>query len=137
MKGSKTSALIDTDIAIDYLRGKEKVKEIIEELWDGGKAYLSAISVYELSCGMREGEEEMTEAFVEGCEVVEVNRPIAQEAGRLYREYRRKGVTVSPGDYIIAATAIILSVPIISNNKRHYPFEGLEVYTAKEWMDNP
>lgn len=77
----------DTDIAIDYLRGKEEVKEILERLWDEGKAYLSVISVYELSCGMREGEEEMTEAFIDRCEVVEVNRSIALEAGRLYREY--------------------------------------------------
>lgn len=135
MRGSKISALIDTDIAIDYLRGKEEAKGIVEGLWDEGKAYLSAISVYELFCGMREGEEEATDAFVEGCEVVEVDETIAREAGRLYREYRRRGVTVSGGDYIVAATALVLSVPLISNNKRHYPFEGLEVYTAREWME--
>ncbi|RLC69957.1 MAG: hypothetical protein DRI52_07955 [Chloroflexi bacterium] len=102
MRGSKISALIDTDIAIDYLRGREEVKEMVEELWDEGKAYLSAISVYELSCGMREGEKEMTEAFIEGCEVVEVDRPIAQEAGRLYREYRRiKSLSVLDGTLVI------------------------------------
>ena len=46
------TVLIDTDIAIDYLRGNESVIALIEQLWKSDIAYLSILSVYELYAGM-------------------------------------------------------------------------------------
>ena len=44
--------LVDTDIAIDYLRGIHYAKELMHSLWDKNMAYLGILSVYELYADM-------------------------------------------------------------------------------------
>ena len=57
------TVMIDTDIAIDYLRGKSSAKDLILPLWKTNTAYLSILTVYELYAGMRENEREETILF--------------------------------------------------------------------------
>ena len=61
--------IIDTDIAIDYLRGLEYAKKLINGLWRNGGAYLSILSVYELYAGMKEKEREDTDNFIKACDI--------------------------------------------------------------------
>ena len=42
-------------------------------------------------------------------------------------EFRSKGLTIGIADAIIAATALELGVPLLTNNVRHYPFPDLKV----------
>jgi len=42
------TVIVDTDIAIDYLRGVEYAGELMSRLWNKNAAYLSILSVYEL-----------------------------------------------------------------------------------------
>ena len=58
------TVLIDTDIAIDYLRGHKEAIELIAPLWEENRAFLSILSVYELYAGMREKEKDDTEVFI-------------------------------------------------------------------------
>jgi len=63
------SVLIDTDIAIDYLRGSEEAARLLEQLWNNNTAHLSILSVYELYAGMRATEKEATEDFINACNI--------------------------------------------------------------------
>ena len=48
IREGKPSVLIDTDVAIDFLQGKEYAKKLLEGLWEKDTAHISILSVYEL-----------------------------------------------------------------------------------------
>ena len=115
------AVLIDTDIAIDYLRGESSAKDLILPLWKGSKAYLSILTVYELHAGMRENEREDTENFINACNIESITIEIAQKGGEIYRHYRRQGITLTSTECLINATAIVKGHKIATRNKEHYP----------------
>ncbi len=90
------AVLIDTDVAIDFLRGEAYAQPLISGLWREGRAVLSVLTVYELIAGMREKERGPTLDFIGACNIEEVSTNIAIKAGDLYREYRSKGLPSLP-----------------------------------------
>lgn len=113
--------IIDTDVAIDYLRGSQYAKGLIISLWDFDKAYLSVLSVYELYAGMKKEEAEDTTNFINACRIEPVSLDIAQKAGEIYRDFRTKGITLPAVDCLINATAVIKNYKVATKNKDHYP----------------
>jgi len=110
--------LIDTDYVIDFLRGTSSV--LIPVLTEN-LAYLSILSVYELYAGMRSGEKEATDDFIQACHIEPITMEIAKNAGAFRFEQRQKGLTLSIVDCIIAETARSNNHHIATNNKKHYP----------------
>ena len=113
--------IIDTDIAIDYLRGIPYARDLIDKLWDANIAYLSVLSVYELCAGMKEKEKEVTDNFIKACKIELLTHEIAVKGGELYKLYRSKGFTFTSIDCLIAATAILNGYKIATRNIDHYP----------------
>ncbi|CAN5236347.1 type II toxin-antitoxin system VapC family toxin [soil metagenome] len=113
--------LIDTDIAIDFLRGKNFAKELIIPLWENHSAYLSLLSVYELYAGMLDKELAATKSFIGACQIEILNFEICQLGGGFYRDYRKQGITLTSVDCLIYATAKVRHHLIASRNIRHYP----------------
>ena len=52
------TVLIDTDVAIDFLKGEPYARDFLIPFWDMNRAYLSVLSIYELYAGMKEKERE-------------------------------------------------------------------------------
>lgn len=119
------SVLIDTDIAIDFLRGSREAARLLERLWVDDTANLSILSAYELYAGMRNTEKDVTENFIGACNIEPVTMQIAKKAGDIYRHWRSKGVTITSIDCLIAATAILKNHKIATRNKSHYPEKSL------------
>jgi hypothetical protein len=115
------TVIIDTDVAIDYLRGSEEAGDLLLSLWARNRAYLSILSVYELYAGMKENEENDTESFIDACTIEAITIETAGKAGDLYRKYRKQGITLTAIDCLINATAIIKGHKIATGNKGHYP----------------
>jgi len=121
------TVIIDTDVAIDFLRGNNYAKELLSELFGSNLAHLSILSVYELHAGMRDNERIKTQDFINACNVELVTMDIAIKAGELRRYYQTKGITLTSIDCLIAATAIIGKFRIATRNKNHYPDKSLLV----------
>lgn len=119
------TVLIDTDIAIDFLRGLQKARDLVEPLWAANRAYLSILSVYELFAGMRENEKEDTENFIHACNLDLVTTEIALKSAELFRLYRKKGITLTSIDCLILGTSIIRGHKIATRNANHYPDKTL------------
>lgn len=117
--------LIDTDIAIDYLRGNRYAKDLMFSLWDSNTGYLSILSVYELYAGMKDNEIEATDDFTSACIIEPVTLEIAKKGGELYRHYREKGLTLTSIDCLIMSTALLKGHKIATNNIKHYPDKKL------------
>lgn len=115
------TVLVDTDIAIDYLRGIHYAKELMLSLWDENRAYLDILSVYELYAGMRDNEEADTENFINACSIEHVTLEITKKAGEIYRSYRKEGITLTSIDCLVYATALLIGHKIATKNKEHYP----------------
>ena len=121
------SCLVDTDVAIDFLRRRDYALKLLEQWAEEGLLAISTITHLEIYQGMKAGEERATSAFLDGLISVAVDVPIARRAGKMLGELRSKGVTVGIADAIIAATALQLDASLLTNNVEHYPFGELKV----------
>jgi len=121
------SCLIDTDIAIDFLRRQEYARDLLEQWAREGLLAISALTHLEIYQGMRTGEERATNFFLDGLITVDVDTAIARRAGKILKNLRSKGRTIGIADAIIAATALQLDTPLLTNNTEHYPFSNLRI----------
>ena len=126
------SCLVDTDVAIDFLRSRDYALKLLEYWAEEGLLAISTLTHLEIYQGMKAGEERATNAFLDGLISVAVDVPIARRAGRMLGELRSKGVTVGIADAIIAETALQLDAPLLTNNVEHYPFAELKVVRGLE-----
>ena len=117
--------LVDTDVAIDFLRGVTYAQPLLAGLWADGKAALSVLTVYELIAGMRNAEKGSTQNFIDASLIEEVTAEIAIKGGELYRSYRAKGITLTSLDCLIAATALVRGYKVATRNDKHYPEKGI------------
>lgn len=122
--------LLDTTTIIDYLRDKSGVPELLENFCsEGGLLCCSPINIVEVYVGMKDKEKPATDEFLNSLEFYEIDREIANLAGEMKRKYSKKGVTLSTPDVFIAATAIKKHLILVTNNAKHFPIEGLMIYS--------
>ena len=131
------AVLIDTDVAIDFLRGIPYAQPLMAGFWIGGQAMISVLSVYELTAGTRDTEKAATHNFIDACVVEPVTAEIAFKGGELYRKYRTKGVTLTSLDCLIAATAQVRGYKIATRNVKHYPEKGILFHFANNPHSGP
>ena len=115
------TVIVDTDVAIDYLRGLEYAKELMIRLWKKNTAFFSILSVYELYAGMRDNESTDTDNFIDACVVEPITIEIARTAGDIYKRHRKEGLTLTSIDCLVNATADVKGHKIATRNKSHYP----------------
>jgi predicted nucleic acid-binding protein len=126
------ACLVDTDVAIDFLRERDYAQNLLEKWAGEGLLAISTLTHLEIYQGMKAGEEGATNAFLDGLISVAVDIPIARRAGTMLGELRSKGMTVGIADAIIGATALQLNAPLLTNNVEHYPFTDLKVLRGLE-----
>ncbi len=97
--------MYDTNIMIDFLRGKQEAEEIIGKSVDGKGIGLSAVSCYELLVGATKSEEEAVGSLFSRINVYSLDLKSARAAWQLYGEFRAKGSQLSIADMFILATA--------------------------------
>ena len=111
--------LLDTDVIIDFLRGRAQAVNYINGLTS--PFLISSITVAELYSGVREGDERTAlDAFVAAFEVVPVSTEIAIKGG-LFRRDWGKSHKVGLADALIAATAEVRVATLITLNVKHFP----------------
>lgn len=110
--------LIDTDVLIEYLRGRSEAVAYLEGLT--ADLHISVISVAELFAGVR-GEDE--EKSLKQLLLAFVVLPVAEKTARIGGLYRRAyGRSHGAGlaDALIAATAEEHGADLVTFNRRHF-----------------
>ena len=121
--------LLDTDVLVDYLRGREEAAAYLEARTE--TLLISAITVAELYAGVREGEESRRLAqFLGAFEIIPLNAEIARQGG-LYRRDYGPGHGVGLADALIAASAALHQARLVTLNARHFPMVEVEVAYTK------
>lgn len=122
------SALADTSVLIDFLRGIEPARVLLRsEVQGGGVILASALSRIELSIGMRRSERVATDALIAAVRWLPVDAAVYERADALAREYGRSHSGIDAVDYCIAASALVHDLALWTLNVRHFPmFEDLK-----------
>ena len=115
------SALVDTSILIDYLRGNESAAELLETERTSRVLHASEITRLELLAGMRPADEELTRLLLSTFAWHDVDTEVAERAGELGREWLPSHQNIDGADLAIAATAILAGADLLTLNVRHFP----------------
>jgi len=111
--------IIDTDVLIWYMRGNKKAYDVIEDK-DG--FFVSVVTYIELVQGMRNKREltELLRAFREwNTKILYINEEISSKA-MFYIERHYLSDSLQLADALIASTALVNGLPILTGNDKHY-----------------
>ena len=125
--------LVDSDVLIDALNGRSNALGLLEQR-RSDRIAVSIISLGEIfdgALGARDPERHLTEAegFLEPYPVLQLSRAIVLRFAQLRVELRRSGQLIPDFDLLIAATAMIHDLTLITRDRRHYErIAGLTLY---------
>lgn len=121
------TALVDTSVLIDYLRGHTAAASALEHERKSAPLHASEITRLEVLAGMRSAEEQATRLLFSTLRWHPVDNDIAEQAGALGRRWLPSHHTIDGADLAIAATAIYTGSRLLTRNIRHFPmFPGLQ-----------
>lgn len=121
------SAVVDTSVLIDYLRGHRGAADLLESRRSAGRLHASEITRLELLAGMCPDEAESTKQLLSALKWHDVDAEIAEKAGELGRRWLPGHQGIAGADLAVAATAILVGADLLTLNVRHFPmFPELE-----------
>ncbi len=124
--------MVDTDWAIHYLNGQERIRKRLEEHRENGLAF-SVISLAEVYEGIYystdpEGNEQGLNEFLEGITLIGIDEETCQLFGKERGRLRSIGRMISDFDLLIGITALQNDLTLLTNNRRHFEnVEGLRL----------
>ena len=118
------SYLTDTNVISEVMK-REPVPSVAEWVTDQEQLCLSVITVEELMCGLSHRDTRRQLEWLEKllrtrCQVLPVTEDVARSAGTLRGRLLRDGVVCTQADMLIAATAILHGLTLVTRNTRDF-----------------
>jgi predicted nucleic acid-binding protein len=113
--------LVDSDVLIAHLRGSTAARDWLVEARSCGRLAVSVVSIVEIVGGMRSAERREVWRLFSAFRVEPATEIVARRAGELMRQYRRSHRGIGLGDYLLAATADVNGLQLVTLNVRHFP----------------
>lgn len=134
--------LVDTSIIIDFINNNKYRKEI-NALLSGKAFYTTEIIVMEVLQGIKDDKKyDKIKSFWESLPLVEVKYEDFVKAANIYRNCRKKGITIRKSiDCIIAAIAMGNNLELFSNDRyfdnirKHFELKSFNEEEAKDYPD--
>ena len=120
--------LLDSDVIIWFLRGREEVVTLIKSIARERLLGCSPLSIIEIKLGMKRSEEKATNFFFDAIKVWEINKEIAEQAANYIMSFRERGMKLDFVDATIAATCKLKNLILMTYNVDHYPMQGIKKY---------
>ena len=124
--------LVDTNVLIDALKSKRSRLEFLQRLsYSQPLAYCSVV-VAELFAGFGSAAEvaQARRDLLDAIVYISTSQQAAELAGSLQRQYKKRGVSLSLNDVMIAAVAIAGEHTLVTDNVKHFPMPGLNIATV-------
>src|SRR3977135_1055142 len=120
------SVLVDSDILIDVLRGRDQriLARWIEQREASAIVLCSPVSVAELWHGARAQEHQALEGLFRALICIPIDADTDRRAGDFLRAYH-KSHSVELADALIAAAAQQQNAILWTRNRKHYPMRDL------------
>lgn len=120
--------LLDTNVLIKQLRGDPRPPRLVFELAQRGSVYISTVTRTEILAGMHPHEESKTFTLLDSLELLIVDGTTADQAGRFIYQQARLGFKLALSDALIAATAKVENLTIVTTNVKHFTFAGVQIH---------
>lgn len=135
MIGNNMKVVVDTSVAIDFLRRRTAKKSIFAILSGKVELVISLITVAELYTGKsvwnNQQQQKLVEEMLLGVEIITPTLDTAREAGRL-----RAANTLSLADAFIAALAIKLKLPLATLDTKDFSqIKELKLYSLRDCLN--
>lgn len=118
--------LIDTDIIIWILRGNKKYEEFLQNLKDKDSLSISVITIAEIYKNIYPSEIVKTENVLNELETWDVTPAVAKQAGLYWQEYIKQLKNLNITDCLIAASANVNNLTLVSLNTKHFPMKDIK-----------
>lgn len=120
--------LVDSDVLIEFLRGRETVVENIRQLYSKGAELCdTAVVRSEIGAGVRVSELPRVTSLFRVLTCLPLGAREGELAGRLLSRFRAShGLEL--GDALMAATSITHQVPLWTLNVRHFRATGAALF---------
>ena len=119
--------LLDTDVLIWVLRGKKDIVDKVSELKNKSPLGISVISTAEIYKNIFSSELTVTEDYLGQHIIFDVDQKIAKTAGLYWQQYAKQLKNLSLIDCLIAGTANVNSLILVSLNTKHFPMKDIQV----------
>lgn len=129
--------LLDTDTCIFLMKGNSAKAVRKFASLSPGDVGISAITVCELQYGVEKSlrareNQAVLDGFLIDLEVLPFEPAASAHYGKLRTALERKGATIGGMDMLIAAHALDLSVPLVTNNTRE--FSHIQGLKTENWI---
>lgn len=118
--------LLDSDVLIWILRGREEVKNKISKLKEEAPQAISVISIAEIFKNIFPSELSTTEEFLDLHVILDIDTKTAKIAGLYCQHYQKHIKNLSLEDCLIAATANVNNLTLVSLNTKHFPMKDIK-----------
>jgi tRNA(fMet)-specific endonuclease VapC len=134
------AALVDTNILSLFFRGHPQVVAKFEAyLEDHATISFSIITYYEIVSGLRHRDaHKQLASFLEFAAqntIYPLTQKVADVAAELYADLRKNGQPIDDIDLLIAGTALVDGLVLITDNRRH--FDRIDALQVENWLENP
>lgn len=132
------ASLVDTNILSLFFRGHPQVVARFQTYLDEYDAInLSMITYYEIVSGLKHRDaQKQLEQFLEFASqntILPLTQEAADVAADLYADLRKKGQSIDDIDLLIAGTAMVNGLVVVTQNRKHFDrMTGLEV---EDWSE--
>ena len=128
--------LLDSGLVIRHLRGQRRIVRFLRGMGGRNRLAIATVTRLELHAGMAPTERYATQKLLSRFLTIPMDRDIADRAGDLIQENRNKGITLAVPDAIIAATALVHNLTLITLNTSHFAsLSGLSLVSLPTGLD--
>ncbi|MBI4787108.1 MAG: type II toxin-antitoxin system VapC family toxin [Chloroflexi bacterium] len=125
---ARATYLLDSGLLIRHLRGRPEAVRIMRELGKREHLSIASVSRLEIHAGMHEHERYHTQKLLSRFITFPMDSDVAERAGDYIREFHSRGVTLAVPDAIIAATALVHGLTLVTFNPKDFPMSGLNLF---------
>ena len=112
--------IADTDVLIDFLRGKGLAARIAHEVKTGG-LHTTAISAFELWVGAKSNQQiAAVETLLAALMILPLDTESAKRAAEVRRELEKRNAAIGMADSLIAGVCLEREGILLTRNRKHF-----------------
>ena len=117
--------LVDSDIIIWYLKGRDKEVQLLEELSEKGELFTSVVTIAEIRAGLTKDAKKIILELKNIFKPLDITEEIAELTGEFKQKYK-----LDIADMFIAATAVVNKLTLVTYNKKHFSMPQIKLYSV-------
>lgn len=112
---------VDSDVVIDYLRGKTRFQEVLPSAIGKYDCYIAPISAYELYYGgYYSGRIDKVEDVLDLFGMLGCPRASIRRSAEIHAKLSKTGNSLDVKDILVAGTCIYFNLPLLARNIKHF-----------------